>query len=100
MLLHPQFPQYKENINIVADGVYTVKVSLDTLYGYLDCKVFPWGDLHINNEDIGQTPLPKVLQLVPGKYTLRITNPHFATIVDTVFVKRNDTLLVKYSFNN
>jgi len=100
VLSHPQFPSYRETISIKANALYTVKVNLDTLYGYVDCKVFPWGELYVNGEHIGQTPLANSLQLVPGRYTFRITNPHFATLNDTVVVRRNDTLSVKYSFKN
>lgn len=100
VLSHPQFPSYRETISIKANALYNVKVNLDTLYGYVDCKVFPWGELYVNGEHIGQTPLANSLQLVPGRYTFRITNPHFATINDTVVVRRNDTLSVKYSFKN
>jgi eukaryotic-like serine/threonine-protein kinase len=98
VLSHPQFPKYEETINIFPDETKMVKVSLDTLYGYLDCQVFPWGELYINNRHIGQTPLTTPLQLVPGNYTLKILNPNFDEIRDTLKISRNDTLSIQYSF--
>ncbi len=98
VLTHPQYPKYERLLKILADQTIAVKVSLDTLYGYLDCKVFPWGDLYINNKHIGQTPLSTPLKLVPGKYTLQILNPNFDAIKDTVNIKRNKTRTVQYSF--
>ena len=98
VLSHPQFPKYEQTLNILENETVIVKVSLDTLYGYLECKVFPWGELYINNRHIGQTPLTAPLQLVPGNYTLKILNPSFDEIRDTLFIKRNDTLIIQYSF--
>ena len=98
VLSHPQFPKYEETINIFPNETKMVKVSLDTLYGYFDCQVFPWGELYINNRHIGQTPLTTPLQLVPGNYTLKILNPNFDEIRDTLKVSRNDTLTIQYSF--
>jgi hypothetical protein len=97
-LSHPNYPVYSKSISILPEKLLTIKVNLDTLIGYLDCQIFPWGEIFVNNRLIGQTPLSKVHPLNPGEYELVIRNPQFPTHEDRVRISRGDTLVYRYHF--
>jgi len=97
-LINPNYPVYQTKINITENINTFVQVNLDTLLGYLDCKIFPWAELFINNESKGQTPFPNLLKLFPGNYKLTLKNDRFDSKDFQVVIKQNDTLQFKYNF--
>ncbi len=48
-LLHPEYPAFTDSIKINPMQTTTYKVNLDTLFGYLDCQVFPWGNIYVDS---------------------------------------------------
>ncbi len=97
-LVHPDYPAYSTRIKINSENLNFVKVKLDTLFGFLRCEVFPWGEIFVNGKSYGQTPLQSAIRLAPGVYNLTIKNsdlnPHF----ETINIKRNQTLTIKHKF--
>jgi len=97
-LIHPEYPPFQTNIAIEAGKITTFMINLDTLVGYLDCRIFPWGEVYINNQLRGQTPLNKPLNLAPGKYSLLIKNFNYGEYTEQIEIQRHDTLYYKFSF--
>jgi serine/threonine-protein kinase len=95
-LIHPDYPEFDQKIDIFDGETTSVKVNLDTLFGYLDCRIYPWGEIFINGEKRGDTPLEKPLRLFPGEYQLTVKNPNYRSKTDYIVVDRNDTLKLKY----
>ncbi|MBN2413552.1 serine/threonine protein kinase [candidate division KSB1 bacterium] len=97
-LQHPEYPPYNRTININPRQEMFVSVNLDTLIGYLECLLYPWGDVYINNEFKGQTPLPRPIRLLPGRHLLTIKNDNYGKIDELIQINKKDTLKFKFNF--
>ncbi|MCK5075370.1 MAG: PEGA domain-containing protein, partial [Calditrichia bacterium] len=97
-LLHPQYPEYAKKITITENKTFNIMVDFDTLYGYLDCKVYPWGEVFIDNKLIGQTPFKKPIILTPGSHLLTIINPQFKRYDKEITISRQKTVQLKINF--
>ena len=96
-LSHPDFPKFKSTIHIQADDTVVINVNLDTLAAYFYCNVYPWGNIYINNEFKGQTPLNSPIILNPGVQNLEIRNPKYKTYFREINLVKADTL--KFTVN-
>ena len=99
-LRHPGYPEYAEMLEVRPGARLEVRVDLDTLFGFLDCQVYPWGNVFIDGAPRGQTPLGAPLMLAPGEYALTIRNPNFPEYNETITVTRQETLAVRLNFEN
>lgn len=95
-LVHSDYPVYSDVIRIEAGKVKNVSISLESLMGFIECKVYPWGDVYINGDYKGQTPI-QLIRVAPGFIRMSIKNSNF-TDIDTSFnIKRGDTLKFRFS---
>ena len=99
-LVHPDYPEYYQQVEIKTNETTSLMVNLDTLYGYLACNVFPWGDVYLNDKFLGQTPFSEPIKLVPGTHLLSIKNPGFPEFAEKITITKRDTLVVQYNLNN
>lgn len=97
-LKNPYFPDFEKKIQVVGGETTWIRVSLDTLFGYLDLRVYPWGTLYINGENRGDTPLKRPVALPPGEHTISVKNPSYPDFVKQIVIQKRDTLLEKLSF--
>lgn len=97
-LSHPGYPDYNKVITIGPGEETIIKVNLDTLVGYIDCRVHPWGEVYINDEFIGQTPLPGPHRLSTGRHILTIRNPHATELRSEITIVKAETLIYKHDF--
>ena len=95
---HPAFPVFKTKIRIRPDAQTVFKVKLDTLFGFVDCQVFPWGKIYLDGRFIDDSPLKKPIPATAGSHILRVENPQFQTYEKRFVLKRGDTLRVKVNF--
>lgn len=91
-LKHPQYPDYRSILNIPENDTLLISVNLDTLVGFFTCNVFPWGDIYINEDFKGQTPLNKPIILKPGKHVLEVKNPGYKIYKSEISITKSDTL--------
>jgi len=98
-LIHPDYPEYHEVIEIKTDETTNLIINLDTLHGYLSCDVFPWGDIYIGDKFLGQTPIVEPVKLSPGNHLITIKNPNFPDLVENINIIKQDTLILKYNLN-
>lgn len=94
-LKNPGYPNYSEELILMPGEISYYKVNLDTLFGFLNCNVFPWGEVFIDGVHIGQTPFFKPVMLNPGTHSVSIHNPEFETINREIAVARMETLQFK-----
>jgi serine/threonine-protein kinase len=90
-LIHPGYPKYQRPIIIKSGETTWMRLSPDTLFGYLQCNIYPWGEVHIDGKNIGQSPFQKPYILAPGNYGLTIWNPKFSVITDSVNIIQAET---------
>jgi len=91
-LIHPHYPEYVRSLSLQPGQHMAIAVNLDTLWGYLDCRVHPWGEIYIDGQAKGQTPLGSPLALSPGRHTLAVVNPQYSRFDTAIFIARGDTL--------
>jgi hypothetical protein len=65
----------------------------------VDVIVEPWGEIYIDDEHIGTSPLSAPLFLSPGSHKLRIVHPALTTLVRNVDVAAGDTLRITVNLN-
>ncbi len=97
-LRHPQYPAYSQVIQIQPEAITTVHADLDTLFGYLDCQVYPWGDIFIDGQYAGQTPLQNPLVMQSGNHVLTVRNPRYAEVHQKIAIPKRDTLRYRLNF--
>jgi serine/threonine-protein kinase len=99
-LIHPDFPNYSDSIEILPGELRTVKVNFYEEVGYLDCKIFPWGEVFIDGTYKNTTPFRKPMLLMPGEYYVKIVNPGYReNIEEVVTIKSKETVVLKYNFD-
>jgi serine/threonine protein kinase len=98
-LIHPDYPVYSAFIKIESDKTTNLSIVLDTLLAYLSCNVSPWGNVYINGELKGQTPIIAPIKLTPGENRITIKNPNYKNIDTVVNANRGDTLRLYFNMN-
>ena len=97
-LKNPAYPDYTLQTQIRANKITSVRINLDTLFGKIDCKILPWGDIYINGKFRAQSPLKAPILLLPGEYTVMIKHPDFSPTTQKIQVKKNEMTVVKHNF--
>lgn len=98
-LVHPNFPVYEKNIFISGDKITSISFNFYDVIGFLSCNVYPWGEIFINGESRGITPLRNPIALNAGKYDIIVKNPQYGEVDDQVNITAKDTLNYKLNFD-
>jgi len=99
-LVSANFPEYHRTLKIQSGEVINFSVDFDTLFGYLECQVYPWGEITIDGNSKGQTPLLYPIVLTPGSHVLTIKNPQFREFKTKIKITRKDTLRYQLNLEN
>ena len=97
-LVHPQYPPFVKNVEISSQKITSIEVNLDTLFGYLDCHIYPWGKIYIDGTYKGDTPLNAPIVLTPGSHLLTVKNPEYSRIDEYISIAKTDTMQYKLNF--
>jgi serine/threonine-protein kinase len=97
-LKNPAFPPVTQDVTIQPGQEKRVQVKLDTLFGYLTCDVFPWGEVWIDGRQVGQTPMSSAVPLLPGEHQLTVRHPTSKAATDVITVVRSETLRYHLNF--
>ena len=97
-LMNPDYPPYNATIAIRHGEETKIRVLLDTLMAYIKCDVFPWGDVYVNGDNKGITPLPELIKVRPGYIKLTVKNRYHKEIDTTIYANKNDTLKLQFTF--
>ncbi|MCF8242226.1 MAG: protein kinase [Melioribacteraceae bacterium] len=97
---HPDFPDLEKSVSISADSISALNINMRSSFSYLDCKVFPWADVYLNEIYLGQTPFDKIKAVSPGTYTLKVKNPNFDDFTKEVVFNLNDTVKINLNLQS
>ncbi len=97
-LTHPNYPVFLKRILVQESQALSLKVNLDTLFGSLDCKVNPWGEIYVDGKLMGETPLPSALKLIPGEHQVVLRNSAFPEAQYQVKIEQNKIYTLKHVF--
>lgn len=100
MLMNPGYPVYRTEVNIREGELNRLKVNLEGLMGFLDCKVHPWGEIFVDGILKGETPLKSPVKLAPGEYNVTIRNKEYGEKGFTVKILQGETFTLKHNFMN
>jgi len=89
------YPIYSQRVTVRESELTSINVNLDSLFGYFMCQVHPWGDVTLNDQYIGQTPLLKRIKMFPGRHVLRVENPNFEIFKDTIDIRSGETTKIR-----
>lgn len=89
--------EWGASINLGQDG-YNRTISLAELIlpGQLMVGPEPWSDVYVDGEHVGTTPFGGV-ELEPGTYTVRLSNPGFEDDVRTVEITAGETSAIQFN---
>jgi serine/threonine-protein kinase len=97
-LLHPTFPQYASRIQVQPGQTNSIRINMDTLFGFLDCKVNPWGQIYVDGKMIGETPFQSPIKIIPGEHSVIVKNTNYPQAEYRVKIEQNKVFTLKYSF--
>ncbi|MDZ7314635.1 MAG: protein kinase [candidate division KSB1 bacterium] len=98
-LKHPNYPTFTQTVRISPRKMQTVAVNLDTLVARLQCQVYPWGEVYLDNQFIGVTPFKDLIIIPAGEHWLRIENPQFGRHEERIIAACGETLYVHFAFD-
>ena len=98
-LVHPNYPAYTKRISISNDNIETVKIDFNDQVGFIDCKINPWGNVYIDGELKGTTPLREPIILFPGTHVLEVTNPQYGKFEQKIKITAKETFPFKLNFD-
>ncbi|GAB4372700.1 MAG: hypothetical protein Kow0042_16160 [Calditrichia bacterium] len=96
-LKNPNFQPKSFKVRVHSNQIDTFQINLDPAKGTLSLRVVPWGVVYIDNREIGLTPLVEPLTLTAGEHVLRIENPNFPVLVDTLGIQPGENLQKFYN---
>lgn len=96
---HPDYPEYDSIIHLKSNETMNISINLDTLIGFFNCQVFPWGEIFVDEKSYGITPINNYLKLFPGKHILSIKNPQFEEYKSEIIITKKDTLELQINLN-
>jgi serine/threonine-protein kinase len=76
-----------------------ININLTEEFAYLDCKVYPWGDVYVDTLFVGETPLHGAQPVPPGKHKLVVKNPSYRSFEKKVEFKAGDTVRINVNFS-
>lgn len=97
-LKNTAYPFYYQHINIGPGKTRLVSVSLDTVFGFFQCNIFPWGELFVDNEPVGVSPFAQPIPVTQGNHLLEIKNPKYGQHKDYISITKKETLEYKLNF--
>ncbi len=95
VLRNPAYPPIQVALDARANGRQTIK--LPEYVEHVALEVEPWGEVYLDNELLGTTPLPTLLRVLPGEHRLRVTHPNFPPVSKQWRATAGDTL--RYAVN-
>lgn len=89
--------EFGTTITLGEDG-YSRTVTLDEIIetGQLMVGPEPWSDVYVDGQHVGTTPFGGV-ELDPGTYSVRLSNPDFQDDTHTVTITAGETSAIQYN---
>jgi serine/threonine-protein kinase len=97
-LINEDYPVFTKVVQVTQGRVTRISVLLESLMGYINCDARPWGDVYVNGDHKGQTPLRNLIKVRPGFVRLTVKNPSYRDIDTMLNVSMGDTLTLRFNF--
>ncbi len=94
---HPSRQNITRTVRLAAGNSDTLDVLLPAVNGFLSVLAVPWGNVFVNGELVGETPLQD-FALPQGRHVLRIENPSYPALVDTIRIEAGKVTEKRFSF--
>lgn len=94
VLRNPAFPPIQASLYLDAREMRET-VRLAEYAALVQVNVVPWGDLFLDGESVGTTPLEKPLFVSPGLHVIRVSHPQLAPVQREFAAAAGETLHVK-----
>ncbi|HPR89290.1 MAG TPA: serine/threonine-protein kinase [bacterium] len=91
MLKHPDYPPYRQQLRIQSRQSLHVAVRLDTLFGFVDLRIYPWAEVWVDGVQRGQTPFGRPLALEEGSHLLRLRHPQYGEVQEYFKIVKSET---------
>ncbi|MHB9040121.1 MAG: PEGA domain-containing protein, partial [Melioribacteraceae bacterium] len=99
-LVNPDYPPYPtQMVKIKADSVTRLNINLNSKMGFLNINSNPWGDVYVNGEKKGQTPL-RLLRVAPDFIRILIKKNNYKDIDTAYNVRAGDTLKLNFTLKS
>ena len=99
-LRNPNYLSQKKELIVSAGQNDTINIQLLPAFGYLDVDVRPWAKIYLNDEYKDDTPLKKPIVVQAGTNIIKMINPQYGTIVDTLYIEPGKTLRKIFTYKN
>ncbi|HZW40043.1 MAG TPA: serine/threonine-protein kinase [Ignavibacteriaceae bacterium] len=90
-LIHPEHSVVNRSIAIRQDEITNFNFEFTDYSGYLNCLIYPWGNIYVDDKFISVSPLQKPIKLPEGNHTVKIVNPQYGQIVKSINIKNKQT---------
>ncbi|MBL0060711.1 MAG: serine/threonine protein kinase [bacterium] len=90
MLRNPAFPPILASIDLTGNA--HKEIVLAEYVQHIELTVEPWGDVYLDNEHIGTTPLNRLITVLPGSHSIRITHSTLPDVSKTWQAVAGDTI--------
>ncbi|MFZ0391495.1 MAG: serine/threonine-protein kinase, partial [Calditrichia bacterium] len=99
-LRNPSNHNLQREVAVTAGKVDTLITRLKPAFGYLSLEVLPWAKVFIDNQYQETTPIREPLQLTPGSHIIRLENPGYSNLQDTLLIKAGETVVRQFNLQN
>lgn len=90
LLRNPAFPPILASIDLTSN--MHKEIVLAEYVQHIELTVEPWGDVYLDNEHIGTTPLNRLITVLPGSHSIRITHATLPDVSKTWQAVAGDTI--------
>ncbi|MBU0692443.1 PEGA domain-containing protein, partial [bacterium] len=95
---NPAFPVIM-NKRTIADSTSNIHFLLTDFVADIELRVIPWGEIYIDDEHRGTSPLADPVYLLPGSHKLYVTHPALAPLTDSITVFAGETIQLMIDLN-
>lgn len=99
MLKNPNYETVRRMVDIKAGETLNLNFKLQPAFSQLMIQVMPWANIYINDKFQDTTPLQNALALPAGRHFLRLENPGFVAIHDTLVIESGKAYDKRYEFH-
>lgn len=92
-LKNPGFPELIKHIKPGQNG--KININLVEEFSYLSVAVDPWAEVYVDDKNYGTTPIGAPIILLPGNHKMKLHNPYYKDTVESLNLKKGDTLQCK-----
>jgi eukaryotic-like serine/threonine-protein kinase len=97
VLRNPAFPPIDLPVNVKESK--EINVQLSHYVTRIGARVEPWGELYIDGEHVGTTPIPRPVYVSPGHHSIRITHPKLGSVQRDVDAAAGQVLDLEVNMN-